>query len=260
MKATALVLAGRRSGTHDPLAHAAGVPLKCMVPVAGKALIEHVVDALAGSDLIGEIRVVVDEADLLRAHSPFTQLIMSGRMTFVPAQFNLVDSVIGAVADAQFPVMITTADSVMLTTDTVDEFVRGASQVAGGAAVAMARKEAVIAAHPEGQRRFYNFEDGSFSNCNTYWLGDIKALQAAETFRSGGQFVKYPMRIARAFGILNLIRFKFGMGTVGKTFERFSRRFGFPIRMIELSDGAAAIDVDNERTFRIASLLLEKKA
>ena len=41
-KVTALVLAGKRSGALDPLAEAAGVAQKCVVPVAGKPLIEHV--------------------------------------------------------------------------------------------------------------------------------------------------------------------------------------------------------------------------
>ena len=46
--------------------------------------------------------------------------------------------------------------------------------------VALARKEDVLAAHPEGQRRFYKFRDGEFSNCNLYGLSQ-RGLELAET-------------------------------------------------------------------------------
>ena len=60
--------------------------------------------------------------------------------------------------------------------------------------VALARKEDVLSAHPQGQRRFYRFRDGAFSNCNLYGLSR-RGLALAETFREGGQFAKNPMRI-----------------------------------------------------------------
>lgn len=63
MTVTAIVLAGRRSGGLDPLAAAASVPLKCLVPVAGRPLIDHVIGALLASPSITKVRVVVDEAD-----------------------------------------------------------------------------------------------------------------------------------------------------------------------------------------------------
>jgi hypothetical protein len=39
-----------------------------------------------------------------------------------------------------------------------------------------------------------------------------------------------------------------------------SRRFGLKVVPTVLADGAHAIDVDNERTYRVAALLLEKRA
>ena len=58
-KATALVLAGKRDGATDPLAQAAGVTHKCLVPVAGQPMLVHVIDALAASERIGQIRVAI---------------------------------------------------------------------------------------------------------------------------------------------------------------------------------------------------------
>ena len=63
MKVTALIMAGKRSGVLDPLAKRAGVAQKCVVPVRGKPMIQHVVEAVAGCDRIGAIHVVAHEPD-----------------------------------------------------------------------------------------------------------------------------------------------------------------------------------------------------
>lgn len=259
-RTTALVLAGKRDGATDPLAQGAGVTHKCLVPVAGQPMLVHVIDALAASERIGQIRVAIEDPAVLQSLPQLRGLIATGRLMPVAAQPNLVDSVLTAAQGAAFPLLITTADNVLLTPDTVGEMIEGCKAQGADAAVAFTRRDFVLAAHPQGQRKFYRFACDSYSNCNTYWLKNAAALTAAETFRSGGQFVKHPARIIGAFGLLNLLRFRFGIGTLADTFARFSRRFRMTIAPVILSDGAAAIDVDNERSHGVASQLLEQRS
>lgn len=255
MTVTAVILAGSRAGPTDPLAAEAGVPLKCFVPVAGKPMIDHVLEAVAGSDRIGEIRIVINDG---AAHAArFSHLPFAERLIFTEARGNLADSVIAVSEEARFPLLVTTADNVHLTPASVNDFVDGSN--GAGASVGFARKENVLSVHPEGQRKFYRFSDGSFSNCNIYWIGSRDALDAAEIFRSGGQFVKFPRRIIEAFGFVNLIRFRYGIGTVGRLFRSISRRFGFKVKMVELTDGAMAIDVDNHRSHAVAERILSER-
>lgn len=255
-RTTAVVLAGRRDGARDPLALAAGVTHKCLVPVSGQPMLLHVIDALAANPRIGEIRVVIEQPELLRDLAPLRGLIAGGRLKGIGAEPNLVDSVLASAEGAAFPLLITTADNVLLSPDAVDEMIDGCAAAQADAAVAFTRRAFVLAAHPEGQRKFYSFADDSYSNCNTYWLRDRAALKAAETFRSGGQFVKHPLRIVGAFGLINLIRFRYGIGTLEQAFGRFSRRFKLRISPVILSDGAVAIDVDNARTRDVAEQVL----
>ena len=259
MTVTALIMAGKRSGVLDPLAARAGVAQKCVVPVGGKPMIEHVVAALAACDRVGEIRVVAHETDEIAAIPLVAQLAREGRLQFRPGAFNLVDSVFSGADDAAFPLLITTADNCLVTAEGYAEFVDKALEAEAGAAAALARKEDVMAADPEGQKKYYTFSDGEYSNCNTYWIGSAEALSAAEIMRSGGQFVKYPKRIAKAFGVINLVRFYLGWGTKEKLFVQVSRRFGFKLVPIVLSNGEYAVDVDNERTFNVTERLLAKR-
>lgn len=253
---TAIVMAGRREGHVDPLAAAAGLSDKCVVPVAGRPMIAHVLATLRDTPGIGKVIVSINDPALLDDIAEARALRGQGRLVIAPARANLVDSLLAAVDQADFPIFITTADNVLLTPEAANEFFRGAEAAGAEVAVAFARRQSVIDAHPDGQRRFYRFSDDSYSNCNSYWIGGRKALKAAEVFRSGGQFAKHPLRIVQALGIVNLIRFRYGIGTLAEAFRRFSRRFRLAIHAVILSDGAVAIDVDNARTLGVTEAIL----
>lgn len=259
MKVSALVMAGKRSGTLDPLAARAGVNQKSVVPVYGKPMIEHVIAALAACDRVSEIRVIAHEPDEIAAIPLVAQLQREGRLVFRPGAFNLVDSVFSGAEGGGFPLLITTSDNCLVTAEGYAEFIDKALAAEAGAAAALARKEDVIAADPVGQKKFYEFSDGGYSNCNTYWIGSAEALGAAEIMRTGGQFVKYPGRIAKAFGVMNLIRFYFGWGDKDKLFAQISKRFGYKLVPVVLSNGEYAIDVDEERSFGITEKLLARR-
>lgn len=255
---TALLLAGRREGRLDPLAAEAGMSHKCLVPVGGRPMILHVLDALASAPEIGRVLVSVDDPSALERLPEVRQLRAAGRLVIVSARPRLVDSILAAAEHATFPLLVTTADNVLLTPDAIAEFIYRVG--AADAGVAFTRRSSVLAAHPDGQRRFYTFSDDSYSNCNIYWVGQRQSLEAAQIFRSGGQFAKHPLRIVAVFGLVNLIRFHFGLGTLAGAFARFSRRFGLSIRGVILSDGAVAIDVDNARTLGVAEAILQKRS
>ena len=253
---TIVVLAAQRNGRLDPLAAEAGVTHKCLVPIRGLPLLAHVLSALGEVGDIDSIRISVEDgaADRLRPIAALSGLPIS----FVTAADNIADSVYRAADGATGPVIVTTADNVLLTPSAVRQVM---DELAAGSdtAVALARKEDVLAAHPQGQRRFYRFRDGEYSNCNLYGLSQA-GLKLAETFREGGQFKKNPMRIARAFGFLNLLLLRFAWVSLAGAMKRLSRRFRVKVTAVVLADGAHAIDVDNRRTYDIAALLMEKRA
>jgi GTP:adenosylcobinamide-phosphate guanylyltransferase len=253
---TIIVLAAQRGGRLDPLAAEAGVTHKCLVPIRGRPLLAHVLAALGEVEGIESIRISVEPGadDSLR---PIVSA--SGRTAvFVAAAENIADSVYAAAMGTAGPVVVTTADNVLLTPEAVRQVM---DRLAAGddTVVALARKEAVLAAHPQGQRRFYKFRDGEFSNCNLYGLSQ-RGLGLAETFREGGQFAKNPMRIARAFGFLNLLLLRFGLVSLTRAMKRLGRRFKVRASAVVLADGAHAIDVDNQRTYDIAAELLDRRA
>lgn len=258
MTASILILAGRREGHVDPLAAEHGLNDKALVPVAGRPMLAHVLDAAAASKA-ERIFISTHNPNLLDAIDDPIVAALGDRVTIMKSADNLADSVLNVADLCDFPLLITTADNCLLTADAIEEISADAVSRGADAALAMARKEDVLAVHPTGQRKFYKFSDVELSNCNSYWIASRSALRAAEIFRGGGQFVKKPIRVFQAFGLLNLLRFRYGMGKVDKVFAGLSRKLKMKLVVVQVSDGHLAIDVDQQRSLAVTEELMAKR-
>ncbi len=259
---TLLILAGKRDGKLDPMAADAGVTHKCRVPICGKALLQWVLEAAIPAFPGAKVLISIHDPAVIADLPGVVELQASGRLIICQAQTGIVESVEYAAAqagDAAWPLVITTADNVLVTPQLMRDFHVHAMAGEGDAVIVLSTREAILAAHPEGQRRFYEFSDAAISNCNLFWLRNANALKAAEAFRQGGQFIKTKGRIAKAFGIHNLVRFRMGWFKLDSAFRAMSRRFGVRVLPYMEQDGAYAVDVDNPRTYAIAEILLKKR-
>lgn len=253
-----IILAAQRKGVTDPLAQRFGVSHKCLVPLRGRPLIGYVLRTVAGYPSVETVKVSVEREAFAAVARVFPAASPSeAPIECVAAADNIADSVIAAAAGHDGPILITTADNALLTRGSIDAMLKALQE--HDVAVALAGREAVLAAHPEGQRRFYRFRDGEYSNCNLYGLSDLDALHAAEIFRGGGQFAKKASRIVEAFGLINLLLLRLRLLTLGRGMRRISGRIGLDIAPVVLADGTQAIDVDNDRTYAVVDTLLESR-
>lgn len=253
---TVLVLAGKRDGKLDPLAERAGVSHKAIVPIAGKPLIGHVLSTIDRAWPEAKIVVSIHDPAVLDGVEEVERLKAEGQIEMSVAERGIVESIEAATKDRDWPFVITTGDNVLTTAEALraihaDGLDREADVVLG-----LAKREDIQAAHPDGQYGFYEFKDMAISNCNLFWMRDPSAFSAVEAFRSGGQFFKNPSRIIKAFGLANMIRFLLRTETVDGAMARLTQRFGVKVIAHRFTDGRVAIDVDNERTYRVAEELL----
>lgn len=257
---SALILAARRPGIEDPLAVAAGVSHKCLIDMDGVPMIERVIRSVAESDHIRDIFITIDEPSALDGISMIYDGSLGKPIKIVESRSNLFESVTDALSVSErFPVVICTADNALQTREMIDHFCQEFDTLGTDVAVAMTPAEVIWAKYPDGQRRPYTFRDGKFSNCNLFGLRSGKSLSAARAFRGGGQFGKSKMRIFKAFGLLNLFMYHYTMVTLDQVFSRLSSRFKVSIRPVILPFAEAPIDVDNERTRRIALQVLKAR-
>lgn len=255
---TVIVLAAQRTGVVNPLAQRAGVSHKCLVPIAGHPLISHVMNVLAACPEVRKVRVMV-EPEGQAALNPLLASYREGGLSIdlVSSSENIVESVLLGARDQPAPYIVTTADNVLLTREAFRATL-GALETAD-VAMNLAAKPTVQAIHPQAQRRFYEFREEGYANCNLYGIAGPHALGAAEVFREGGQFMKNPGRLITAFGLFNILLFRFKLLTLAGAARRISRKFGLSFRALVPPDGSQAVDVDNERTYGIAEMVLKKR-
>ena len=256
---TAVILAAQRNGRLDPMAAEAGVTHKCLVPILGRPLIYYVVEALVSVSGLQAIRICIEEQAFVAVGAALDVLGDLGVKTeFVASAPTITESAYASAQGLSGPIVVTTGDNVNLTPGAIERLLQAVREGAEGV-FAMARREAVLAAHPEGQRRFYEFADGGYSNCNAYAVADPSILRGAEVFREGGQFAKHPARLLRIVGLFNILLLRFRLVSLKHAMKRLSRRLGFRLEAVVLEDGAHAVDVDNPRTYRIAETILRGK-
>lgn len=263
---TALVLAAQRRGQVDPLAIEAGVTHKCMVPIAGKPLMEHVLRALARAPSLTRI-VISIEPEVVEA----ARQIPGGSgefgipVDYVPSASNIADSVYAAAEGVEGHLVITTADNVNLSPEAIEQILQPI-RAGSPSAIGLASRSAVLEVRdldetsPVAARVGpYRFADGRYSNCNLYAFADASTLKLAEAFREGGQFSKNKGRLVRVAGILNVLLYASRLLTMERAVKRLGRRLGFDITPVVLDDGAQAVDVDNPASYKHADAILRKR-
>lgn len=262
MTYTALIMAAQRKGEPNPLAASEGLTHKCMMDMEGQPMILRVLSSLTESRQIGDILISIDDPAVVADLPPIAEGVAAGRIRFVDSGENLFISVKMALGpDVRFPVVVSTADNATHTGEMVDHFLDACAADGCDVGVSVTAAETIWAKYPEGQRRPHRFRDGMWSNCNLFALKSAATLGAAKAFEGGGQFGKSKKRVLQAFGWFNLLLYVSKMMTLKGTFERISKRFGVRIAPIEMPFAEAPIDVDNERTARIArEILAARKA
>lgn len=240
----ALVLAGSRGGARDPVATAAGVPLKALAPVAGTAMLERVAAALAGSRGINIIAVCgVPEALALRLPGIAT-LYSEGRLVFLAATPSPSLSVAAALERLGTPLLVTTADHALLCPEMVERFLADVPENAD-AVVGLANAAVIRAAFPSSRRTLLRFRDGAWSGCNLFLFRNAAAAGVVNYWRRLEDERKRPWRMLRLISLNLALRHLLGLLSLQQALDGLGRRTSTVLAAVELPWAEAAVDVDS---------------
>ncbi|CAM5498129.1 GTP:adenosylcobinamide-phosphate guanylyltransferase OS=Sphingobium scionense OX=1404341 GN=GGQ90_002514 PE=4 SV=1 [Sphingobium scionense] len=201
---TAILLGGARP-IADPLATAAGVPVKPLVPVAGEPMINRPARALLAHPAIAQVVILTQNPEYF-ADDPATAWLASDpRVRFERGGKGIASSLLGVMekADLPFPLLMTTADHVLLDAGMLDQFV--AQATGADIAVAMVERTTLLARYPQSRRTWLKFRDGWWSGANIFWFGSTRARPVIALWQDVEQDRKKGWKILSAFGPLALV-------------------------------------------------------
>lgn len=233
MPVHALILAGQREGVTDSLCESSGVTQKALLPIMGRPMIDWVLDSLSNSQILAPFAV----SGFSAKHDK--------RLHQTPSAAGPANSaLLGAQHVDEYPLLITTCDHPLLTSEMIEVFIAGSQASNADFCVGLADKTVIAPAYPNVKRTYLKFSDRSVSGCNLFYISNTKGLAAIEFWKKAQQHRKQPWKLARAFSLPLLISYLSGRLTVDKAFVYASKTLGIIAKPVFLPFAEAAIDVD----------------
>jgi GTP:adenosylcobinamide-phosphate guanylyltransferase len=254
------VLAGRR-GPGEPVAAAAGVSHKALVPVAGVPMLLRVVRSLRASRSVGRIVISIDDPSTV---SGIAELASPEGSSAVELHASL-GSPSASVLDCferlgtQAPLLVTTADHPLLTADMVDHFCAAAEASHADVAVAVVEAAVVRARFPEARRTFIPLRGERVTGANLFALRTPKAARAVAFWRRAERHRKQPWRLIAVFGLPALALFALRRLDLEAALGRASTVIGARIEGVRLPFPECAIDVDRLADLALAEQILAER-
>ncbi|NVN43648.1 NTP transferase domain-containing protein [Asaia siamensis] len=248
MSLPVLVLAGSRDGAQDPLARHGNVAHKALLPVAGRPMIDRVLETLSATPSLGPVYVSIETSEALDA--------LDRAFTCVPTAKGPSGSVALALDRIGAPLLITTADHPLLQPVWITEFLRDADLSGCDLAVGVALRP-VIERDVKGTKRTYiPLSDMSFSGCNLFLLRTDRARAVIELWQKLERDRKHPLRMARTLGFGILLRALFRRLDSATLTSRIHALTGARVSLVPMAHGRAAVDVDKPEDLALVEKLL----
>lgn len=248
MNIPVLILAGSRDGERDPLARMGQVSHKALLPIANSPMIERVLHTLEQVPEIGPIWVSIEQPGLL-SH-------LGDRITLLRSAPSPSESVAQALDAIGTPCLVTTADHALLRPEWVREFIEKSRTANVDLTAGVALKETILRDVPQTKRTYIRLADIQFSGCNLFWLATPQAKAVVALWQRLQRYRKQPLRMAMILGLPTILRTLTHTLSSRRLEERIHALTGARIRLIPLSDGRAAVDVDKPADAALAEQLL----
>ncbi|WP_338422353.1 nucleotidyltransferase family protein [Acetobacter musti] len=248
---TALILAGSRAGASDPMAVAAGLPYKALLPIAGKPMIRHVIDSLRATPGVGRIVVCIETPEALNG-------ILPPKVETLAAAAGPSASVLAAIQRYGTPLLVTTADNPLLQPAWTEAFLSGAGNA--DIAVGVATEAVVQRDIPDTTRTFIRLSDIAFSGCNLFLFRTPAAARVAVLWQRLERERKKPLRMGWLLGPVILLRFLMRRLDTKTLLARITSLTGAKARFVFMPDGRASVDVDKPADLELVRSMMDQSA
>ena len=239
-----IVLAGQEN--HGALQNSSLERYEAEIRVAGRPMIDYVLDALKGASGIDAIILVAPDSiqrpGILKA--PVVGDVLA----------NLVSG-INALPSLSGPVLVVTADVPLLTPLMIEHFLRDAPM---GVDVVYPIIDKAVAQKkfPDTKRTYVKLRDGTFTGGNMFLINPAKFLEIQNDIKALLEHRKSPIRLARDIGVLILIRLMLGTLSIRAAEKRVGRLLNIQGRALIFPYPEVGVDVDKPQDLALVEQVL----
>lgn len=251
-------MAGERPGG-DPLSRHFGVAAKALVPVAGEAMLGRVVRTLLDCPSVARVLILAQRPERLMT-GDLAWMAAEPRVAGRESRAGLADGIEGVAGgvEAPFPILVTTADHPLLTVPMVENFLCGSAGV--DVAFGAVERRVMLAAYPDNRRTWQEFKGAAYTGANLFALTKARAVAALDLYRRIEADRKHPLKLLRHFGLGLALRAATRTISLQDALDRIGRRTGVSVKLVELPDAEAGIDVDKLSDHAQVEAILERRA
>jgi GTP:adenosylcobinamide-phosphate guanylyltransferase len=216
------------------------------IRVAGRPMVDYVVDAIKGIHGIEQIVVVGPEP------------VWREGTVLAPMGTDLVGNLLSGIntlSDATSPALVVTADIPLITTQILETFLAQAPKNVD-VVYPIIEKSLTQTTYPTTERTYVRLKDGSFTGGNIFLINPAKFLAIRDQIKVFLGHRKSPIRLAKDIGIKTLIRFALGRLTIQDAEMRIAKLLNVKGRALIFSYPEVGVDVDKPQDLALVEQLL----
>ncbi|MDI6824079.1 MAG: nucleotidyltransferase family protein [Bacillota bacterium] len=244
-----LVLAGATN--RGRLRQVSDVPFEALIPVGGRALVDYVVEALAGCAQLERV-VVVGPAELSYLQRP-------PRVALVETADGLVDNLARGLRElpADEHVLVATGDIPLITPAVVEGFLAECRALGDyDFYYAVIPRDVILSRYPGARRSWIGLRDQPVTGGNMFLLRPRAALAILPLLRRVTDLRKSPLGLASMLGPVLVCKYLLGRLTLGEAERRVQSYFHIKGRAVVTRHPEVGVDVDKPADLELVTSIL----
>jgi GTP:adenosylcobinamide-phosphate guanylyltransferase len=249
MKVDAVILAGGEGDAID-----ATCRFKGLLPVAGRPVVEWVVDAMREAATVNEIAVVIPTAESL---GPWVDRVEK----LVVSNGAFMDNVLAGTASFRIdrPVLVATGDIPLVTPEAIDEFVRDSLETNADFTYPLVRREDMEAQYPGSDRTYFRLRTGWHTGGNAMLVNPVLLPAAHDLGQRLFDQRKSPTGVLRLAGLGFVARFMLGRLQPEDLSDKIRELLGGTGAAVMCRHASLAVDVDKPADLQLVERVLAEQ-
>jgi len=258
LSVAALVSAGWSPKDGDPLAEYTGNGPKALIPIAGKPMVAHVVDALAGSRYVDHIIVI--------SLSPEDDVSFSSTVEYVPDAGNILanaeagmNHVIAHHPDVD-AVILCTSDIPTITPAIIDAFIEECMRTDHDLYYSIVERSVMETRFPNSRRSYVHLREGDFAGGDVFLARPSLAMKDRDLWLKVAEARKNALKQVLMVGLLPFLKLITHRLSIAEAEQRASKAFNIKAKAIPFTHAEVGMDVDKPFQLEIVRAELEARS